>query len=331
MLKNNNVILTGIQASGALHLGNYIGAGLNLLKTIHAKPNALIFLMIADFHALTTFDKNKKISDSTEEVAKFFQFFIKDFKNAYIFRQSQIAEHSELFWILNNFTPLGQLQRMTQFKDKKGKNNDEKINAGLLNYPILQAADILLYDADFVPVGIDQKQHLEFTADIAQRINNTICPLFTIPMPIISDDSSHKIMSLRDGTKKMSKSDESDMSRINLTDSNDLIQNKIKKAKTDSIANIYHDKENRPEISNLMNIMSFLSGFSIKDIENKYIGERSMPVFKADLASLIIEKVLEIKTFISNTNLDKLDEDEHFIKKIAQEKLSIVKTKLGLL
>lgn len=330
MLNQNKVILTGIQASGDLHLGNYIGSGLNLVKTITENPNALIFLMIADLHALTTFDKTKNISKSAMEVAKFFQFFTQNFKNTYIFRQSQIAEHSELFWILNSFVSLGHLQRMTQFKDKKGKNHEDSINAGLLNYPILQAADILLYDSDFVPVGIDQKQHIEFTADIAQKINNTISPVFTIPKATISTNETHKIMSLKDGTKKMSKSDESDMSRINLTDNAEIISSKIKKAKTDSISQIYHDKVNRPEISNLLNIMSALSGEDIKNLEVKYNKEKSTPIFKSDLSDLIVQKLSAIQSFMHNASLKKLEEDEQFVKKIAQNKLQQVKKVLGL-
>lgn len=320
------VILTGAQASNeSFTLGNYIGMGMNFLNVAQQNPNATIFLMIADLHALTTqFQNPSLIQRSTKNIYKFYKYLTKDLKNVYIFRQSQISAHAELFWILNSITSLGHLERMTQYKDKTINFSKDKINAGLLTYPILQVADIVLYDANFVPVGIDQKQHIEFARDIAIKFNNLIGQdIFTIPEPMIQEQTA-KIMSLQDGTKKMSKSDESDMSRINLLDSNEVIGNKIKKAKTDSITGIYYDLENRPEVSNLLNIFSILSQIDIKTLEMKYKNSKTGQ-FKDDLANIITQHIAPVREFISNDNIQFNASDEKHVSQMANDKLQIIK------
>ncbi|WP_342259999.1 tryptophan--tRNA ligase [Candidatus Tisiphia endosymbiont of Metellina segmentata] len=282
--------LSGCQVTGTLHLGNYLGAIVNWSK-LQDEYNCLFFL--ADLHAITIDRSPIELNSSIlQTVATYIATGLLPEKTT-IFAQSMVKEHTELAWILNCVTPLGWLKRMTQFKDKAGKDQ-ESAGLGLLSYPVLMAADILLYNADIVPVGDDQKQHLELTRDIAAIINRKFNQdILKLPEPLIQGSS--RIMSLKDGRKKMSKSDPSDLSRINLNDSRDQIYQKIKKAKTDHLAEISYDPQNRPEISNLINIYCSLSGSNVDTIVNQY-QNTGFAKFKDDLADIIITTLTPINT-----------------------------------
>ena len=255
-------IFSGVQPTGNLHLGNYLGAIKNFVDLNNDDQNDCIFCVV-DLHAITVNQDPKQLrSNIRETVATFLACGI-DPKKSIIFNQSSVSAHSEAAWILSCVARMGWLNRMTQFKEKAGKDK-EKASIGLYSYPVLMAADILLYDASHVPVGEDQKQHLELCRDIAQKFNNEfkVEEFLKIPEPLIKKEFS-RIMSLKDGTKKMSKSEISDLSRINLTDDKDLIINKIKKAKTDPLplpSNV-QDLEQRPEAKNLLRIYSSLTNF----------------------------------------------------------------------
>lgn len=283
--------LSGVQVTGALHLGNYLGSISNWLK-IQDEYNCLFFL--ADLHSITIDRLPLELNSSIlQTVAIYIATGLVPEKTT-IFAQSMVKEHTELAWILNCVTPLGWLKRMTQFKDKAGKDQ-ESAGLGLLSYPVLMAADILLYNADCVPVGDDQKQHLELTRDIAAIINRKFNQeVLKLPEPLIQG-SGARIMSLKDGRRKMSKSDPSHLSRINLNDSRDQIYQKIKKAKTDHLAEISYDRQNRPEISNLIDIYCSLSSTNIEKIVDQYRNS-GFTKFKDDLAEIIITTLTPINT-----------------------------------
>ena len=258
-------IFSGVQPTGNLHLGNYLGAIKNFVDLSNETKNECVFCVV-DLHAITVNQDPKKLRDNIRETVATFVASGIDPKRSVIFNQSQVSAHSEAAWILSCVARMGWLNRMTQFKEKAGKDK-EKASVGLYSYPILMAADILLYDTTHVPVGDDQKQHLELCRDIAQKFNNDfqVEDFFKVPEPLIQKEFS-RIMSLKDGTKKMSKSELSDLSRINLTDDQDQIINKIKKAKTDSLplpATII-DLEKRPEAKNLMGIYSSLTNSNLE-------------------------------------------------------------------
>ena len=250
-------IFSGVQPTGNLHLGNYLGAIKNFVQLNDENENKCIFCVV-DLHAITVNQDPKELKNNIlETVATFIASGIDPIKSI-IFNQSQVSAHSEVAWILSCVARMGWLNRMTQFKEKAGKDK-EKASIGLYSYPILMAADILLYDTTHVPVGQDQKQHLELCRDIAQKFNNDfkVKEFFKIPEPLIQKEFS-RIMSLKDGLKKMSKSELSDLSRINLTDNEDQIVNKIKKAKTDTlpIPSSIEELNERPEAKNLIGIYS---------------------------------------------------------------------------
>ncbi|MDC0427635.1 tryptophan--tRNA ligase, partial [Candidatus Pelagibacter sp.] len=252
-------IFSGVQPTGNLHLGNYLGAIKNFVELNNQIDNECIFCVV-DLHAITVKQDPKELKKNIRETAATFLASGIDPNNSIIFNQSNVSAHAETAWILSCVSRIGWLNRMTQFKEKAGKDK-EKASIGLYSYPVLMAADILLYDATHVPVGDDQKQHLELCRDIAQKFNNDFnSPDFLkVPEPLIQKEFS-RIMSLKDGTKKMSKSDASDLSRINLTDENDEILNKIKKAKTDPLPmpEEIKDLDKRPEAENLLGIYSSL-------------------------------------------------------------------------
>ena len=315
-----SVILSGIQASGTLHLGNYLGSVLQWKNKINQNQknnvNDKFFFMIADLHSLTTVKNKDLLKNNVINLISSYLgcgIGIDDNnvinENVTIFIQSQVRQHTELTWILSCITPIGQLFRMTQFKDKFSKysNNNEinnsNANAGLLFYPILMASDILLYKTNKVPVGDDQRQHIEFTRDIAEKFNSHYdSNVFNIPEIEIQKETA-RIMSLQDGTKKMSKSDESVNAIIYLTDTDDIIAKKIKIAKTDSFTGIYYDKQNRPEVSNLIEIFALLLNSNIKNIENKYqnIGTKQ---FKDDLTDCLINTLSPIRNKINQFQLN---------------------------
>ncbi|MDF2965066.1 MAG: trpS [Rickettsiaceae bacterium] len=328
----NKRVLSGIQATGTMHLGNYLGAIKNWL-TMQDSYECLFF--IADLHAITIDQDPIELRKSIIYTAAAYLACGIDPKKVSIFAQSSIKEHAELAWILGCSTPLGWLNRMTQFKDKAGKNG-ENANLGLYSYPVLMSADILLYNADIVPVGEDQKQHLELARDIAGAVNRRFnSNLLKVPEPLIQT-TAKRIMSLKDGTKKMSKSDPSDQSRINLIDSADIILQKFKRAQTDSEAAIYFDQDTRPAVSNLLNIYSALSGQAVEDIVNAYEG-KGFSIFKQELAEVVIAHFNPITTklndYLKNQDyvLSVLKQGADQAREIAQKHLKIIKEAFGFL
>jgi tryptophanyl-tRNA synthetase len=307
-------IFSGVQPTGNLHLGNYIGAIKNFVDLQNQKENECVYCVV-DLHAITTNQDPKILKNNIRETTAAFLASGLDYKKSIIFNQSLVPAHSEGSWILGCVARMGWLNRMTQFKEKAGKDK-EKASVGLYIYPVLMAADILLYDATHVPVGQDQKQHLELSRDIAQKFNIDFnAPDFLkAPEPLIQKNFA-RIMSLKDGTKKMSKSDPSDLSRINLSDGKDEIVNKIKKAKTDSLTLPNNDKNlsERPEVENLLGIYSNLSNQSLNNSINEFSG-KNFSEFKEKLADLIVEKI----TPISN-EINKLQKDNNFIDSVLKD------------
>jgi tryptophanyl-tRNA synthetase len=317
-----------------MHLGNYLGFIKNSINLM-SQGSSEVFLFIADLHAITVPQDPNALRKSVIEVAALYQACGLDAEKCNLFVQSQVPAHAELGWILGCYTSLGALNRMTQFKEKSEKYKKENASLGLYAYPVLMAADILLYQATFVPVGDDQKQHIEIARDIALSFNGkTSTNFFKLPQEVMVG-SSKRIMSLRNGTKKMSKSDESDYSRINLLDSSDEIRSKITKAKTDSLAGVSYDPVNRPEISNLINIYAGLSELAVPDIVQKYSGA-SCSQFKTALSDLAIEKLAPIKVRFEAlmNNQDHihqvLSRGKHAAARVADATLSQVKKLIGL-
>ena len=298
-------IFSGVQPTGNLHLGNYLGAIKNFVKLNNEDQNDCIFCIV-DLHAITVAQDPKKLKDNIYETAATFIASGIDPKKSIIFNQSSVSAHSEAAWILSCVARMGWLNRMTQFKEKAGKDK-EKASIGLYSYPVLMAADILLYDTSHVPVGDDQKQHLELCRDIAQKFNNdfNVDDFFKIPEPLIQKKFS-RIMSLRDGTKKMSKSEESSYSRINLKDSKDEIIKKIKKAKTDSspIPEKVQDLQNRPEALNLLNIYSSVKNLKLDETLKEMAG-KDFSKFKENLSEVLIDTICPIGKKIKDLNNDK--------------------------
>ena len=307
-------IFSGVQPTGNLHLGNYIGAIKNFVDLQNEQGNECVYCVV-DLHAITTKQDPKILKSNIRETTAAFLASGIDPKKSIIFNQSLVSAHSEVSWILGCVARMGWLNRMTQFKEKAGKDK-EKASIGLYIYPVLMAADILLYDATHVPVGEDQKQHLELSRDIAQKFNLDFkAPNFLrVPEPLIQKNFS-RIMSLKDGKNKMSKSDPSDSSRINLTDDKDQIVNKIKKAKTDNDSLPSDDKNlsNRPEVENLLGIYSSLTGQSLKNSINEFSG-KNFSEFKKKLAEIVVEKISPI-----SNEINKLQKDINYIDKILQE------------
>jgi tryptophanyl-tRNA synthetase len=303
-------IFSGVQPTGNLHLGNYLGAIKNFVDLNNQKENECIFCVV-DLHAITTKQDPKELNENIRETVATFIASGIDPSKSIIFNQSKVPAHSEAAWILSCVARIGWLNRMTQFKEKAGKDK-EKASVGLFSYPILMASDILLYDATHVPVGDDQKQHLELCRDIAQKFNNDFetKDFFVVPDPLIQKQFS-RIMSLKDGSKKMSKSELSDLSRINLTDDKDMIVNKIKKAKTDPLpmpSNI-KDLDKRPEAKNLIGIYSSLSGSSLEKCIEDFSG-KNFSVFKENLSQVLVEKIDPISNEIKKLLKDKKYLDE---------------------
>ena len=307
-------IFSGVQPTGNLHLGNYIGAIKNFVDLQNQEGNECVYCVV-DLHAITTKQDPKILKDNIRETTAAFLASGIDPKKSIIFNQSLVPAHSEGSWILGCVARMGWLNRMTQFKEKAGKDK-EKASVGLYIYPVLMTADILLYDATHVPVGEDQKQHLELSRDIAQKFNLDFNAqnFLRAPEPLIQKNFS-RIMSLKDGTTKMSKSDPSDLSRINLNDNKDQIVNKIKKAKTDNDTLPSDEKSlsQRPEAENLLGIYSSLSDQSLKDSINEFSG-KNFSEFKKKLADLVIEKILPI-----SDEINKLQKDNSFIDSVLKE------------
>lgn len=274
-------VLSGIQPSGKLTLGNYIGAMKNFVKL---QNDYNCNFMVVDLHAITVPQEPAALREQSEAVAALFIAAGIDSNKANVYMQSHVAPHAELGWLLTTLTSMGELERMTQFKDKS--SGKDSVGAGLFVYPSLMAADILVYNADLVPVGEDQKQHLELARDLAGRFNHRYGDYFTIPEPYIPEVGA-RIMSLDDASKKMSKSNPNPGSYIALLDTPDVIRKKISRATTDSGAEIRYDTNEKPEVSNLMSIYSQCSGLSLKEIEAKYEGQM-YGGFKKDLGDIIV-------------------------------------------
>ena len=307
-------IFSGVQPTGNLHLGNYLGAIKNFVKLNNDNENDCVFCVV-DLHAITVKQDPKILRNNTRETVATFVASGINPKKSIIFNQSKVTSHSEAAWILSCVARTGWLTRMTQFKEKAGRDK-EKASVGLYSYPVLMAADILLYDSTHVPVGDDQKQHLELCRDIAQKFNNDfeVENFFKIPEPLIQKEFS-RIMSLKDGTKKMSKSELSDLSRINLTDDTDQIINKIKKAKTDPLPMPSNKEEldKRPEAKNLIGIYSSLTDSDLEKSINEFSG-KNFSEFKDSLSQVLVDKIQPI-----SKEIKKLLSEKSFLDKILKE------------
>ena len=328
-------IFSGVQPTGNLHLGNYLGAIKNFVELNNDPSNECIFCVV-DLHAITVKQDPKELKKNIRETVATFIASGIDPNKSIIFNQSGVAAHSEGAWILSCVARMGWLNRMTQFKEKAGKNK-EKVSIGLYSYPVLMAADILLYDATHVPVGDDQKQHLELCRDIAQKFNNDfgVENFLKAPEPLIQKEFS-RIMSLKDGSKKMSKSELSDLSRINLTDTEDQIINKIKKAKTDPLPmpkNI-KDLEGRIEAQNLLGIFASLNNSTLESSTEKFAG-KNFSEFKEKLCELLVYKIIPISKEIKKLLKDHSHLDSILLdgvekaNKIASKKIKNIKEIVG--
>lgn len=277
-------VLSGIQPSGQLTLGNYIGAIQNFVKLQETHE---CFFMVVDLHAITVPQEPAALREQTESVAALFIAAGIDPAKASVFAQSHVAPHAELGWLFTTLAYMGELERMTQFKDKS--SGKDSVGAGLFVYPTLMAADILLYNADLVPVGDDQKQHLELTRDLAHRFNQRYGDMFTVPEPYIPKVGA-RIMSLDDASKKMSKSNPNPASYIALLDTPDVIRKKLSRATTDSGREVKFNPAEKPEVSNLMSIYSHCADMTLDEIEARYDGQ-GYGAFKKDLAEAVVSKL----------------------------------------
>jgi tryptophanyl-tRNA synthetase len=328
-------IFSGVQPTGNLHLGNYLGAIKNFVDLNNDSNNECVFCVV-DLHAITVKQNPKELKSNIQETVATFIASGIDPKRSIIFNQSGVPAHAEGAWILSCIARMGWLNRMTQFKEKAGKDK-EKASVGLYSYPVLMAADILLYDATHVPVGDDQKQHLELCRDIAQKFNTDfeMENFLHVPEPLIQKEFS-RIMSLKDGSKKMSKSELSDLSRINLKDDSDLIINKIKKAKTDPLPmpNSTKDLDERLEAKNLLGIYSSLTNSTMEKSIEIFSG-KNFSEFKEKLSEVLIDRIqpitLEIKKLLNDKSyLDKtLLEGVERADKIASQKIKRIKEIVG--
>lgn len=323
------VIFSGIQPSGELTLGNYLGALRNFLDF---QDSDECYYCIVNQHAITVPQDPKELFTNTRRLAALYLAVGLDPKKVTLFVQSEVPEHVRLGWIMTTISYVGELERMTQYKDKSQKRGDS-IPAGLLTYPPLMAADILLYQTNFVPVGEDQKQHLELTRDLAQRFNRVYGEVFTIP-EIKLGVGGARVMSLQEPTKKMSKSDDNQMATIRLLDDEKTIVKKIKRAQTDSDNSVHYDKENKPGISNLMGIYAAITKDSYDTIESRYAGQ-GYGTFKKDVAELLVDTLRPIQEryneLINSPELDQiLDEGAAKAREKASKTYRDVEVAMGL-
>lgn len=308
MIGDKKVVYSAVQPTGCITLGNYIGAISNWLKL--ADENMSIF-SIADLHALTV---RQNPAEYRQRALSFFAQYLAcglDPNKSITYFQSHVPQHAELTWILNCFTYIGEVNRMTQFKDKSAKHADN-INVGLMDYPVLMAADILLYQTDLVPVGIDQKQHLELTRDLATRFNNLYSPTFVVPEPYIATQGA-KIFSLQEPTKKMSKSDEDANATVSIIDQPDVIMRKFKRAVTDCDANIAFDEVNKPGVSNLLTILSSVTDKSVEQWVNELSG-KGYAELKTVVGEAVVEKLRPIRE-----EYDRLVKDKAYLTEVAKQ------------
>lgn len=321
-------VLTGLQPTGVITLGNYIGA---IKQMVEYQNEFESIIFVADMHSITIPQDPSELKKNIRSlIALYLACGIDPEKNK-IFLQSDNEYHANISWLLECTTYYGELSRMTQFKDKKSKS--ENFTAGLLTYPVLMAADILAYDTDYVPVGIDQKQHVELARTIAERFNKKYGETFKVPEPLIKK-SGTKIMDLQDPTKKMSKSSINQKGVIRLLDDEKTIRKKIMSATTDSEMVIKYDPDNKPGISNLINIFVSLTDMDISDVESKYVG-CNYGTFKKDLADIVVNEILAIQdkynNIINSEELDNILEDgKNYTREIASKKFNDMKNKMGL-
>ena len=325
-------IVSGVQPTGALTIGNYLGAIKNFVKLQEEYPDAEFFFFVADLHSITIAQDRLELRKNIKEVAALYIACGLDPNKVNIFIQSEVPAHNQLGYVMESTAYIGEMERMTQYKDKRGRQV-EGIKTSLLTYPALMAADILLYDADRVPIGEDQKQHLELTRLLAERFNNQYGKTFVVPEPYF-DEKILRIKSLSDPLKKMSKSDDNERSYILLLDEPNRIKNKINSAVTDSDTTIRFDEENKPGISNLLTIYSEFSGLSIKELEQNYSGKTYRDL-KVDLGELIVQKLTPIqekyKEIINSKELDEaLNKGRDRAIIISNRKLERVYHKVGL-
>lgn len=324
-------ILTGIQPSGHITLGNYLGA-IRPLLALQNEEDVELLVFIADLHAITVPQDRVALRHNIKELAALFLACGLDLNKAHMFIQSEVPCHNQLGWVMECNSYIGELERMTQFKDKKQKQTDG-VSAGLLTYPPLMAADILLYDTDLVPVGEDQKQHLEITRNLASRFNNKYGETFKLPEPYILKTGA-RVMSLVDPSKKMSKSDSNPKAFISILDDINVAKKKIKSAITDSEGSIRYDVENKPGVSNLLTIYSSLTNESIADLEAKYANS-NYQVFKEDLANIVGDFLSKIQEkynyYINSSDLDLiLNSGRDLAYHYASRKLQKVYHKMGI-
>lgn len=325
---DKKIVLTGLQPTGTITLGNYIGA-IKQMTEYQEKYKSIIF--IADMHAITIpIDSDALANNIRQLIAIYIACGIDPKKNT-IFLQSDNEYHANISWMLECNTYFGELSRMTQFKDKSAKNAN--FSAGLFTYPVLMASDILAYDTNYVPVGVDQKQHVEIARDIAIRFNKKYGDTFVVPEPLIRE-SGTKIMDLQEPTKKMSKSSESQKGVIRILDDVNIIRKKINSAVTDSVGKVNYDPENQPGITNLINIYTSLTGVSKEDVVEQFV-DANYGIFKKAVGDVVVEKFEKIQAryneLINSDELDKiLDEGMQKSREIAKEKYEMMKKKIGL-
>jgi tryptophanyl-tRNA synthetase len=301
-------VFSGIQPTGGIHIGNYLGA---IRHWVDQQDMYDSIFCIVDLHAITLPYSAADLQERNLELAKVLFASGIDPERSILFVQSDVREHTELAWILGTMATFGELRRMTQFKEKSA-GGGERVGVGLFTYPVLQAADIVLYDANLVPVGEDQKQHVELTRDITLRFNATFGETFVVPEPDIKEVGA-RIMSLDDPTKKMSKSNPSEASRVELRDTPDVIRKKVRRAVTDSGTDIRYDEAEKPAISNLMNIYALFSRTSIRDVEDRFAG-KGYGDFKNELAEVVVDGVQPIQQ-----RLSELDESPEEVVRLLQQ------------
>lgn len=337
------VILTGIRANNDLHIGNYFGAMLPIIDMAKTRSSEFdINLFIPDLHSFTTPIDHSQLYDSIMNNARVYAAagLPLDSDAIHIYRQSYVPAHSELTWILDCFTGVGEMSRMTQFKDKSANLGNDRTSVGLFNYPVLMAADYLLYNASYVPVGDDQTQHLEFGRDIAERINNRFGELFVVPEPVAKQheffgkDQGLRIKDLVDPTKKMSKSDETGKGVIFLNDDPETARKKIMSATTDDQASVNYDRENQPGITNLIDILALLRGTTASEVEAQYKGMDRYGDFKAIVADEMAQFLTDFQARLATVHDDdviaKLESSERAMNEIANATLLRVQKAVGL-
>ncbi len=326
------VVLSGIQPTGSINIGTYLGSVKNFVKLQDQMPDYEFFIFIADLHAITVHKDKQFLRTKIKELAAIYIACGLDPNRVNLFIQSEVPAHSQMSYLLQCNTYIGELERMTQYKDKARKQ-ETGVTVGLFTYPTLMAGDILLYDAEFVPVGDDQKQHLELARDIAIRVNNKYNDIFTVPKPLIAEVGA-KIKSLTDPSAKMSKSDDNLKSRIDLLDPENIIKSRINSAVTDSLGTVKYNPKDRPGISNLLTIYSLISKRSFEDLEKMYEG-KGYKDFKADLGKIVYNELKPIqdryKELISSKELDEiLDKGRDRAIQVANKKVLKFMDRIGL-